>query len=270
MRVVLCEKPSQGKDIARVLGARQREAGCLAGPGIKVTWGIGHLIEAAPPEAYGEHFQRWSLETLPIVPQQWRWVVKADTASQFKVVQRLLAQASELIIATDADREGEMIARELIEYCGYRGPIQRLWLSALNDASIRKALGALRASHETLPLYHCALARSHADWLVGINLTRLFTLLGRKAGFDGVLSVGRVQTPTLKLVADRDRGDCGVRSGPVLVHRGLALGGRAGVLRTLGSTCNRHGRCRPVLTAERGSTRGGRRPHGRARAGHGH
>ncbi|ABM31163.1 DNA topoisomerase III [Paracidovorax citrulli] len=205
MRVVLCEKPSQGKDIARVLGARQREAGCLAGPGIKVTWGIGHLIEAAPPEAYGEHFQRWSLETLPIVPQQWRWVVKADTASQFKVVQRLLAQASELIIATDADREGEMIARELIEYCGYRGPIQRLWLSALNDASIRKALGALRASHETLPLYHCALARSHADWLVGINLTRLFTLLGRKAGFDGVLSVGRVQTPTLKLVADRDR-----------------------------------------------------------------
>ncbi len=160
MRVVLCEKPSQGKDIARVLGARQREAGCLAGPGIKVTWGIGHLIEAAPPEAYGEHFQRWSLETLPIVPQQWRWVVKADTASQFKVVQRLLAQASELIIATDADREGEMIARELIEYCGYRGPIQRLWLSALNDASIRKALGALRVSHETLPLYHCALARS--------------------------------------------------------------------------------------------------------------
>lgn len=205
MRVVLCEKPSQGKDIAKVLGAHQREAGCLSGPGIKVTWGIGHLIEAAPPEAYGEHYQRWTLETLPIVPQQWRWVVKTDTTSQFKVVQRLLAQASELIIATDADREGEMIARELVEYCGYRGPIQRLWLSALNEASIRKAFNALRTSDETLPLYHCALARSRADWLIGINLTRLFTLLGRRAGHDGVLSVGRVQTPTLKLVVDRDR-----------------------------------------------------------------
>ncbi|MBO9748662.1 DNA topoisomerase III [Xanthomonas phaseoli pv. dieffenbachiae] len=205
MRVVLCEKPSQGKDIARVLGAHQREAGCLGGPGIKVTWGIGHLIEAAPPEAYGEHFQRWTLETLPIVPAQWRWVVKARSAAQFKVVQRLLAQASELIIATDADREGEMIARELIDYCGYRGPVQRLWLSALNDASIRKAFDALRASEDTLSLYHCALARSRADWLIGINLTRLFTLLGRQAGHDGVLSVGRVQTPTLKLVVDRDR-----------------------------------------------------------------
>ncbi|MBB6366642.1 DNA topoisomerase-3 [Xanthomonas sacchari] len=205
MRVVLCEKPSQGKDIAKVLGAHQREAGCLSGPGIKVTWGVGHLIEAAPPEAYGERYQRWTLETLPIVPPTWQWEVKAATAAQFKVVQRLLAQASELIIATDADREGEMIARELVDYCGYRGPIQRLWLSALNEASIRKAFGALRASNDTLPLYHCALARSRADWLIGINLTRLFTLLGRKAGHDGVLTVGRVQTPTLKLVVDRDR-----------------------------------------------------------------
>ncbi|AGH77699.1 DNA topoisomerase III [Xanthomonas citri pv. citri] len=205
MRVVLCEKPSQGKDIARVLGAHRREAGCLGGPGITVTWGSGHLIEAAPPEAYGEHFQRWTLETLPIVPPRWQWVVKARSAAQFKVVKRLLGEASELIIATDADREGEMIAREMIDYCGYRGPVQRLWLSALNDASIRKAFGALRASSETLSLYHCALARSRADWLVGINLTRLFTLLGRHAGHDGVLSVGRVQTPTLKLVVDRDR-----------------------------------------------------------------
>lgn len=205
MRVVLCEKPSQGKDIAKVLGAHQREAGCYGGPGIKVTWGIGHLIEAAPPEVYGEQYRRWALETLPILPQHWQWVVKTQTAVQFKVVRQLLAQATELVIATDADREGEMIARELIDYCGYRGPIQRLWLSALNDASIRKALGALKASHETLPLYHCALARSRADWLIGMNLSRLFTLLGRQAGYDGVLSVGRVQTPTLKLVVDRDR-----------------------------------------------------------------
>ncbi|MEA9578748.1 DNA topoisomerase III [Xanthomonas nasturtii] len=205
MRVVLCEKPSQGKDIAKVLGAHHREAGCYGGPGIKVTWGIGHLIEAAPPEVYGEQYRRWALETLPILPQHWQWVVKTQTAAQFKVVRQLLAQATELVIATDADREGEMIARELIDYCGYRGPIKRLWLSALNDASIRKALGTLRASGETLPLYHCALARSRADWLIGMNLSRLFTLLGRQAGYDGVLSVGRVQTPTLKLVVDRDR-----------------------------------------------------------------
>jgi len=109
------------------------------------------------------------------------------------------------VIATDADREGEMIAREIIDLCGYRGPIQRLWLSALNDASIRKALGALKPSSETLPLYFSALARSRADWLIGMNLSRLFTLLGRQAGYTGVLSVGRVQTPTLKLVVDRDR-----------------------------------------------------------------
>ncbi|MDN7819634.1 DNA topoisomerase III [Burkholderia vietnamiensis] len=205
MRVLLCEKPSQGKDIARVLGATQRGNGCYTGAGLSVTWGIGHLIETAPPEAYGEQYKRWALEPLPIVPKRWQVEVKPKTAAQFKVVKQLLAQASELVIATDADREGEMIARELIDYCGYRGPIQRLWLSALNDASIRKALGVLKPSSETLPLYHSALARSRADWLIGMNLSRLFTVLGRQAGYDGVLSVGRVQTPTLKLVVDRDR-----------------------------------------------------------------
>lgn len=205
MRVLLCEKPSQGKDIARILGATQRGNGCYTGPNLSVTWGIGHLIETAPPEAYGEQYKRWALEPLPIIPQRWQVVVKATTAAQFKIVKQLLAQATDLVIATDADREGEMIARELIDYCGYRGPIQRLWLSALNDASIRKALGALKPSAETLPLYHSALARSRADWLIGMNLSRLFTVLGRQAGYDGVLSVGRVQTPTLKLVVDRDR-----------------------------------------------------------------
>ncbi|WP_028622299.1 DNA topoisomerase III [Pseudomonas sp. Ant30-3] len=205
MRVYLCEKPSQGKDIARVLGAKQRGTGCYNGPGVVVTWCIGHLIEAAPPEAYGEQYKRWSIEQLPILPERWRSEVKASTAAQFKVVKQLLGQASELVIATDADREGEMIAREIIELCGYRGPIQRLWLSALNDASIRKALGALKPSNETLPLYYSALARSRADWLIGMNLSRLFTVLGRQAGYQGVLSVGRVQTPTLRLVVDRDR-----------------------------------------------------------------
>ncbi|MFV3091295.1 DNA topoisomerase III [Pseudomonas sp. GW6] len=205
MRLFLCEKPSQGKDIARVLGAGQRGNGCYNGAGTVVTWCIGHLIEAAPPEAYGEQYKRWSLEQLPIIPERWRVEPKAATAAQLKIVKQLVGQASELVIATDADREGEMIAREIIELCGYRGPIQRLWLSALNDASIRKALSALKPSSETLQLYAAALARSRADWLVGMNLSRLFTLLGRQAGYDGVLSVGRVQTPTLALVVTRDR-----------------------------------------------------------------
>lgn len=205
MRLFLCEKPSQGKDIGRVLGATQRGNGCLAGSGITVTWCIGHLVEAAPPETYGEQYKRWSIEQLPIIPERWRVEVKSKTASQFNVVKDLLSKATELVIATDADREGELIAREIIELCGYRGPIQRLWLSALNDASIRKALATLRPSSETLPMYFSALARSRADWLIGMNLSRLFTVMGRQAGYDGVLSVGRVQTPTLKLVVDRDR-----------------------------------------------------------------
>jgi DNA topoisomerase III len=205
VRVYLCEKPSQGKDIARVLGVRQRETGCYRSTNIIVTWCIGHLLEAAPPESYGEHYKRWSIEQLPILPGNWRIEVKASTAAQFKIVKQLIGQAKELVIATDADREGEMIAREVIGVCGYHGPIQRLWLSALNDTSIRKALGALKPSAETLPLYHAALGRSRADWLIGMNLSRLFTVLGRQAGYSGVLSVGRVQTPTLKLVVDRDR-----------------------------------------------------------------
>lgn len=205
MRLFLCEKPSQGKDIGRILGATQRGEGCLNGSGVTVTWCIGHLVEAAAPEAYDEQLKRWSIEQLPIIPQRWQVEVKPKTATQFKVVKALLAKATQLVIATDADREGELIAREIIDLCGYRGPIERLWLSALNDASIRAALGKLRPSAETLPMYYSALARSRADWLVGMNLSRLFTILGRQAGYDGVLSVGRVQTPTLKLVVDRDR-----------------------------------------------------------------
>ena len=205
MRLFLCEKPSQGRDIAKVLGANRRSDGCLIGTDSTVTWCVGHLLEAAPPEAYGEHYKSWSLDHLPIIPEHWQVGVKPKTAAQFKVIKRLLSEASTVIIATDADREGEMIARELLELCNYPGPVQRLWLSALNEASIRKALSSLKSGQETFPLYHSALARSRADWLIGMNLSRLFTLLGRRAGYDGVLSVGRVQTPTLRLVVDRDR-----------------------------------------------------------------
>ena len=205
MRLFLCEKPSQAKDIAAVLGASRRGDGCWVGANATVTWCIGHLLETAPPDAYDERYKRWVLADLPIIPAKWKMRVKPKTASQFKAVKRLLGEASELVIATDADREGEMIARELVEHCRYRGPIQRLWLSALDDASIRKALAALKPGAETVNLYHSALGRSRADWLIGMNMSRLFTLLGRQAGYQGVLPVGRVQTPTLRLVVDRDR-----------------------------------------------------------------
>ena len=205
MRLFLCEKPSQAKDIAAVLGANRRGDGCWLGPNVTVTWCIGHLLETAPPDTYDARYKRWVLEDLPIIPQKWKMLVKPRTASQFKVVKRLLGEASELVIATDADREGEMIARELVDHCRYRGPVQRLWLSALDEASIRKALGTLKPGAETFSLYHSALGRSRADWLIGMNMSRLFTLLGRQSGYQGVLPVGRVQTPTLRLVVDRDR-----------------------------------------------------------------
>ncbi len=253
MRLFLCEKPSQGKDIARVLGAGQRGSGYYSGTGVIVTWCIGHLIEAAPPEAYGEQYKRWSLQQLPIIPERWRVEPKAATAAQLKIVKQLVSQTSELVIATDADREGEMIAREIIDLCGYRGPIQRLWLSALNDASIRKALGALKPSNETLPLYAAALARSRADWLVGMNLSRLFTLLGRQAGFDGVLSVGRVQTPTLALVVTRDREIAGFVSVPFWnIEVRLSTGGHSFLAGWVApeDRCDAAGRCLQQAVAQ--------------------
>ncbi len=205
MRLFLCEKPSQGRDIGRVLGATRDSGGCLVGDGVMVTWCIGHLLEMAPPEAYGEAFKTWDLGALPILPEQWRMEVKDRARGQFKQIEEQLGQAKEVIIATDADREGEVIAREILERCRWRGPVGRLWLSALDPVSIRKALAQIQDGKRTEPLYQAGLGRSRADWLVGMNLTRAYTVLGRQGGHDGVLSVGRVQTPTLALVVERDR-----------------------------------------------------------------
>ncbi|MCQ4347415.1 DNA topoisomerase III [Pseudomonas stutzeri] len=254
MRLFLCEKPSQAKDIAKALGASRRGEGCWLGSGVAVTWCIGHLLETAPPDAYDARYKRWNLADLPIVPEKWKMLVKSKTASQFKAVKRLLGECAELVIATDADREGEMIARELVEHCRYRGPIQRLWLSALDDASIRKALRALKPGSETFHLYHAALGRSRADWLIGMNMSRLFTLLGRQSGYQGVLSVGRVQTPTLRLVVDRDRSIAAFVPVPYwaievrLLAEGIPFTAQ---WRAPEDTCDEQGRClRPELARE--------------------
>ncbi|RAT10776.1 MULTISPECIES: DNA topoisomerase III [Lonsdalea] len=206
MRLYICEKPSQGRDLASVLGATRRGDGFLAGSGVTVTWAVGHLLETAPPEAYGQQYGNpWSLSALPILPSPWQVVVKKDTQDQFKVIERLLRQVDEVVIATDADREGEVIARELLDYCQWEEPVLRLWLSALDELSIRAALKDLRPGQSTLGMYHAGLGRARADWLVGMNLSRLYTLRAAETGFDGVISVGRVQTPTLALVVRRDR-----------------------------------------------------------------
>lgn len=203
-RLILCEKPDQGKKVANFLGATQNKKNYCEGNGLIVTWCIGHILETAPPEHYGEHYKKWSLETLPIIPSQWKLIVKKNTSAQFKVVKALVTKATEVIIATDADREGEMIAREVLDYCGFRGPVKRMWYTAINAKAVQKAWSEMLDGQQTYPKYLSALARSRADWLVGMNLSRLFTLTAQKQGYQGLLSVGRVQTPTLRLVVDRE------------------------------------------------------------------
>ena len=205
MILYLCEKPSQARDIGRVLGATSRRDGYLEGQGKRVTWCIGHLLEMTTPDGYKKEWKTWSIASLPLIPENWKLEVTSRGQKQFKIVKELLKEVSEVVLATDADREGETIGREVLERCRYRGKVSRLWLSALDDASIRKALGKLLPGEKTEPLYRAGLGRARADWLVGMNLTRAYTILGQQSGYDGVLTVGRVQTPTLKLVVDRDR-----------------------------------------------------------------
>ncbi|WP_299874151.1 DNA topoisomerase 3 [uncultured Cocleimonas sp.] len=205
MQLYLCEKPSQGRDIARNMNANTRGDGCLKkGNELVVTWAIGHLVEMANPDIYDPELKKWSFNTLPIHPDHWKNVVKTKTKKQYNIILKLIKQADHVVIATDADREGEVIARELLDAAKFSGKISRLWLSALDDTSIQRALNQIRPGSDTADLYAAGLARSRCDWLVGMNLTRLYTLKAKNAGYDGVLSVGRVQTPTLRMVVDRD------------------------------------------------------------------
>ena len=201
MKLFICEKPTQAADIAKALGgARKTGFGWETNGGI-VTNCFGHMLELAEPETYDPKYKQWNFADLPIHPAAFRYEPKRDCSAQLRNIGELLAKCSEVVIATDADREGEMIGREVLVHHRYKGPVSRLWLSALDEESVRKALSRLKPGHETERLYFAALARSKADWLVGMNMTRGMT---RKIGGAGVFSVGRVQSPTVALIVARD------------------------------------------------------------------
>jgi DNA topoisomerase-3 len=200
MKVWIAEKPNQARDLAKVLGNPRRGDGAIDTAQGRVVYARGHLLEQQAPEHYDPAWE-WSLDPLPLVPQ--RWDMKPRDAGSKKlvaVIREAVSKASSVVIATDPDREGECIARELLDSFRYKGSIERLWLKGLDEHSIRKALAAPRADSETRPLYWAAMARSRADWIWGLSLTRLATLLSQARGGRGVRPVGRVQTPTLYLV----------------------------------------------------------------------
>lgn len=205
MKLFICEKPSQAKDIASVLGASKRSEFCFEGEKLAVTWCVGHLLELAPPEHYCDSIKPWRMDILPIIPEQWTVLPQEKTKKQLNAIGKLLKKTTSVVVATDADREGDVIGREVLDYFNYQGPVERLWLSALDEASIKKALQTIRPGRATESLYQAGLARQRADWLMGMNLTMAASCLFGVRG-QGVLSVGRVQTPTLKLVVDRDLG----------------------------------------------------------------
>lgn len=202
MKLVIAEKPSVARDIASVLGATQKRNGYLEGNGYQVTWCIGHLVQLANPEEYDETLRRWKMDTLPIMPARFRYEIVASTKSQFQIVQQLISRSEEIICATDAGREGQLIFEYVLrlsqppENC----VIRRLWISSMTDDAIRDGFAALKDNSQYQRLYQSARCRSEADWLVGINFTRLFTIrYGTK------LTVGRVQTPTLALIVERQQ-----------------------------------------------------------------
>ncbi len=210
MKLYIAEKPSLGRAIADVLPKPHRKAdGCIyVGNGDCVSWCVGHLLEQAEPDAYDARFKQWRLEHLPIVPGDWQLKARASSRKQLAILRKLVKEADQLVHAGDPDREGQLLVDQVINHFKVRGSkrdsIQRCLINDLNPAAVTRALEQQRNNKEFIPLSTSALARSRADWLYGINMTRAYTLMGRKVGYQGVLSVGRVQTPVLGLVVRRD------------------------------------------------------------------
>lgn len=199
--LVLAEKPSVGRDIARVLNCNKKGNGCLEGDRYIVTWALGHLVTLADPEAYDDKYKTWKLEDLPMLPATMKLVVIKETGKQYSAVkeQMLRKDVSEIVIATDAGREGELVARWIIEKAQVRKPLKRLWISSVTDKAIREGFNSLKDSRQYENLYASAVARSEADWVVGLNATRALT-----CKHNAQLNCGRVQTPTLAIIARRE------------------------------------------------------------------
>ena len=199
--LVIAEKPSVARDIARVLGANQKNGGILEGKNYVVTWALGHLVTLADPEEYDRKYEKWEMATLPMLPKEMKLVVIRQTGRQFSVVKTQLFRKDigEIIIATDAGREGELVARWILEQAGCHKPIKRLWISSVTDKAIKEGFANLKDGHDYDNLYRAAVARAEADWLVGMNGTRALT-----CKYNAQLSCGRVQPPTLAMIAKRE------------------------------------------------------------------
>lgn len=200
-QLVIAEKPSVARSIAAVIGATEKQTGYWQGGGYLVSWCIGHLVSFAEAGQYDEKYCKWRYEDLPILPQPWQFIVPDEKKPQFEIVRALLnhPDVDSVTAATDAGREGELIFRFVYQMAGCTKPVKRLWISSMEDAAIREGFANLRPDSDYDALYQSALCRAKADWLVGINATRLFSVLYHKT-----LTVGRVQTPTLKMLVDRD------------------------------------------------------------------
>ena len=200
-QLVIAEKPSVARSIAAVIGATEKQTGYWQGGGYLVSWCIGHLVSFAEAGQYDEKYCKWKYEDLPILPQPWQFIVPDEKKQQFEVLRALLNRpdVDSVTAATDAGREGELIFRFVYQMAGCTKPVKRLWVSSMEDAAIREGFANLRPDSDYDALYQSALCRAKADWLVGINATRLFSVLYHKT-----LTVGRVQTPTLKMLVDRE------------------------------------------------------------------
>ena len=199
--LIIAEKPSVAATIAAALGAKEKKDGYIAGNGCLVSWCVGHLVQLAEAAAYGEQYKKWSYDSLPILPQEWQYAVASDKGKQFKILKDLMhrADVSEVVNACDAGREGELIFRFVYDVAGCKKPMRRLWISSMEESAIKAGFASLKDGKAYDPLYSSALCRAKADWIIGINMTRLFSCLYGKT-----LNVGRVQTPTLKMLVDRD------------------------------------------------------------------